>query len=343
MKEVNIKNISITFIVGCGRSGTTLLQSLTNSHPNIVSTDECLFVIALYPLFGKIKNWTKVDILRFADALQEVQVFKRWLLNKEELTQKLLSVMEIADYPLLCKMVYYEMRNDKEKVMVLIDKNPLHSLFLRRLLTIFPEAKFIHIIRDPRDNINSNIRRFNKKNTFFLAEKWVGFNAAIEKVKRKSPDIFFTIIYEEMVTNAENVFMPLCQFLGVAYDTSIMNNQFPERIQSYEGLKFYDQVKRTHESLLEPINTTNIGKWRSEMSAYDMAITELITAKFAHKYYGYDVKADKMSACKVSVIKLFKSHIQYYMWEVYTKLRFSNYKLNMYYLKRKNASSKLMI
>jgi len=330
-----LRSIPIVFIVGCGRSGTTLLQSLLNSHPNIVATHECFFIVALYPSFGKIRKWEKRDILKFVDALDLLRIFTLWSLDKRALTEELLTALEFADYPLLCKMVYYHMRKDKERISVLIDKNPLHSIFLKKLLTIFPEARFIHLIRDPRDNVNSNIMRFNSKNTFFLARKWVGFNARIESTKRKIPDKFFTILYEDMVINTENVFRRLCEYLGVDYSNSMMSHKFPERLQAYEGAKFYERKKKIHQSLLEPINTTNIGKWEYEMSEYDRTITEIITAKFAQKYYGYEIDATKKSTVKISLIRILKSWVQYIIWEFFTKWRFTNFKFAVYYRKKK--------
>jgi Sulfotransferase family len=335
-KEFNeLRSTPIIFIVGAGRSGTTLLQSLMDSHPNIVATQECLFIIALYPSFGKIRNWEKKDILKFIDALALLRIFILWPLDREVLTAELLAALEFADYPLLCKIVYYQMRKDKERISVLIDKNPLHSIFLKKVRTIFPEAKFIHLIREPRDNVNSNIMRFGSKNTFFLARKWIGFNARIESMKRKIPDRFFTVLYEDMVVNTENVFRALCEYLGVDYSDSMRSHKFPERLQGYEGAKFYERAKKIHQSLLEPINAANIGKWKYEMSEYDRIITEIIAANFAKKYYNYDMEAIKSSTFKISSISLFKSRIQYTLWELFTYLRFTNLAFNVYYRKKK--------
>jgi len=330
------RDTPIVFIVGCGRSGTTLLQSLMNSHPNIVATHECMFVLTLYPAFGRIRNWGKKDILRFVEALDLMKIFSLWSLDKKALIAELLTASEFADYPLLCKMVYYKMRKDKKKILALIDKNPLHSIFIKKILAIFPEARFIHLVRDPRDTVNSNIKRFNKKNTFFLARKWVGFNGKIEHMKFQIPDKVFTILYEDMIINTENVFRQLCNYLEVDYNTAIMNHDFRERLQRYEGLKFYERAKMIHQNLLEPINAANIGKWKNEMSEFDRTVTEIITRKFARKYYGYDIKMVKSSMVKISLLAILKSNIQYTLWEFFTKLRFSNLKFNIYYRKKRN-------
>ena len=330
-----IGNIPMIFVVGCGRSGTTLLQSLLNSHPNIIATPECFFMVILYPRFAKIKNWTKKDVLDFVEALYSIQNFALWLINKEELTQELISVMEYADYRLICRMVYYQMRSKKENVQVIIDKNPASSLFIGRLLRIFPEAKFIHLVREPKDCVSAHIKRFNKQNTFFIAWYWRGFNASVEKVKQSLPDKFFTILYEDFVRNTEQTMMKLCAFIKVPFDSKIMQNQFPEMLPLYSENKTFERIKVVHEGLLSPINDSNIGKWKKEMNKRDAAITDLVTGDYAVNKYGYNregvTQEDRNS---ISSFQLLRRKLQYYAWERFTKLRFRNYTFNMYYRRK---------
>lgn len=328
-----IKNIPVAFIVGCGRSGTTLLQTMMNSHPNIVSTPECFFVILLYPRFGKLTKWKEKDITEFIDTLYTMPGFALWLMDREMLISAMRAVMDYADYALMCKMVYYQMRKDKENVMVLIDKNPSNSLFTDKLLKIFPEAKFIHIIREPRDCVNAHIKRFNKKNTFFLAWYWKGFNAAIEKVKQKSPVRFLTILYENFVRETEQTMKEICQFLNVPFDEKILQSNFAEILPQYKDNKTFDRIKIVHGNLLTPVNDANIGKWEKEMNKKDVAITEIIDGQYAAEKYGYN--EDRKSEISISSARILRSKVQYYTWEAFTKLRFANYELNKYYRKRK--------
>jgi len=327
-----VQKTPIVFILGCPRSGTTLLQSSLNAHPNIIAPPESQFINLFYPRFGKIKHMNADSISEFVNTLFCEPLFSNlWLLNKAQIEEKLASVAEYLDYPLLCKMLFYQMRENKEKVLLICDKNPRYSLFAKKLLKIFPEARFIHIIRDPRDNVNSNIKRLNKKNTFFLARQWLGFNICIENMKRRFPNKFFTIIYEDMVRNPENTFIPLCEYLAVPYNDAMLNHQFPERLQMYEGQKAYKRAKTAHQNLLQPINTSNIGKWKNEMSEPDRTITEIITAKFANKYYRYNIEPYQKNSPKISPVRLFKSWIQYTLWQFFTRMRFKNYAFNKWY------------
>ncbi len=64
-----IKKIPVVFIVGFGRSGTTLLQELMNAHPNVIGPPEYSFIVYLYSRYGNKKHWTKADIAEFIEAL----------------------------------------------------------------------------------------------------------------------------------------------------------------------------------------------------------------------------------------------------------------------------------
>jgi Sulfotransferase family len=334
-----IKHTPIIFVLGAPRSGTTLLQSSLNAHPGIVAPPESYFILFLYSRFGKIRRFDADSITKFVEALFSEHIFaKLWGLDKIQIEKNLQAIGKNADFATLCKMVFYQVANNKEKLSLISDKNPKHSLFAKKLLKIYPEARFIHIIRDPRDNVNSNMHSLRKKNPIFLAQQWLGFNTHIEDIKRKYPGKFFTIIYENMVVEPESTFVSLCGFLGVPYNDSMLKHQFPERLQTYEDRKFYEMFKTAHQSMLKPINTSNLGKWKEGMNGREKTITEIFTATFAKKHYGYDIELNKANAQKISSWKLFKGRIIYRTWEIFTQSRFKVYAINRtYYKKNKNA------
>jgi hypothetical protein len=336
-----IRNIPIVFIVGLGRSGTTLLQELMNAHPNIVAPPEYSFIIYLYQKFGSKKNWAKKDVLDFIEALYFRPLFSLWLIKKEDLTKKLLAIVDYLDYALVCKMIFSQMTQGKENVLLFCDKNPENSLLIKTLLKIFPEARFIHMLRDPRDNINSQIKTFKKKNAYFTARRWYGYNMAIENVKLQMPDKFFTVYYEKLAVETEAALMPLCDFLKIPFNKAMIENHFPERLEAMKDNKLFNRVKRMHQSLANPVNSSNIGKWEKEMSPENIAITEIITGTLAHNKYGYSTRAKNEIKERVSGYKLFKSWVRYQVWELYTRFRYKSYAYNKFYYKRKIRSRPL--
>lgn len=328
----------MVFIVGFGRSGTSLLQELMNAHPHIIGPPEYSFIIYLYPRFGNKKNWSKQDVLDFADALYYRPVFSLWNINKQQLNEKLLSVVTEADYALMCRTVFYQMANGKENIMLFCDKNPENSLFIETLLKVFPDARFLHMVRDPRDNVNSQNKSFRKKNIYLIAQRWLGYNTAIEKAKQHIPERFYTVFYEKLVTNTEATMRAVCEFLKVPYSEEMIENRFKERVKNLEQNPFADRMKSLHKSLMQPVNTANIGKWQKEMSPLNVAITETIAGKLACEEYNYTIGTKHADRVKISRIKLVKSLWYYRLWEMYTRRRYRNYERNKRYYTRKMKS-----
>ena len=194
----------MVFVMGKERSGTTLLQTFLDGHPNIVAPPESEFVALLYPRFGKIKRWTEKDIYNFIEELyKEPWITKIWRIDRKLLTSILLSIKDEADYSSICKVIYYCMRGEKQNILLIADKNPIYILLINTLSTIFPEAKFIHLVREPRDNVSSHLNSFKVNNVRFVSMKWLAYNTILNKAQMRFPGKFHTLLYENMVTEPE--------------------------------------------------------------------------------------------------------------------------------------------
>ena len=174
------------------------------------------------------------------------------------------------------------------------------------------------------------MKRLEQKNPFFNSWKWLMFNRYAEGMKQRMPEKIFSIHYEEMVQRPNELFNSLCGFLNIPYNDSMLEHSFAERMKQYEGQVFYQKLKNVHVNLLNPINTSNIGKWKTEMKAQDIAIVERITAKYASEKYGYNIQMSEQ-AMKVSSFRLFLSKLTYHAWFSYTRGRYNNYSYNKKY------------
>jgi protein-tyrosine sulfotransferase len=348
MQEPNIKHTpeeiqkaSMVFLLGMGRSGTTLLQESMQAHPNIVAPYECDFVLYLYPKFGHIKKWSENDIHQFVEALFFLpNISQVWQLNKEKVTVELLSILPYANYQMVCKKIFFQMAGNKEKVLIISDKFPPYIAFVKKLLAIFPDAKFIHLVRDPRDVMNSMSKRLGRTNVYFNCWKWLIDNRLVEKIKQKVPAIFFSTTYENMVQNPEETYRALCSFLQIPFHDSMLHHQFKETLKKYENEKFYEKIKNVHTNLVNPINTSNVHKWEKEMSKTDIAITERITGKYAKEKYGYDISISGGNTANVSTVKLIKNKLLYCTWLFYIRYRSGNFALNTRHKKKRYFGSK---
>jgi protein-tyrosine sulfotransferase len=342
-----IKNIQMLFILGKGRSGTSLLQNMLNAHPAVVGPPESKFAVIFYPKFAHIKKWTEKDVLNFIECLYSEALFAGvWNVDKKVLTEKLLAIKDEADYGLLCKAVYYMVRKSKENVLYISEKNPQYILFIDTLLKIFPQARFVHIVREPRDNIYSHLISFNEKNTIFRAYQWVAFNSIIEEAKKRLQGRFFSLKYEELVNETEKNMRGLCDFLHIPFMPEITQNRPPEALEG-DSLKgeLMEQARVIHKELLKPINTSNIGKWKQGMSEFDRTATEIITADYARKTYGCDIDAKSEGGTGISSFRLMRGRWLYYTWQTFTRWRYKNYTINLTYsrIKRSIMKDKLAV
>src|SRR5690606_37205451 len=75
------------FILGHPRSGTSLLRSLLNAHPDVAIPPECGFLLWLYPAW-KDAEWTPANKRAFAIAVSDCRKFETWGLNVDYLIQE---------------------------------------------------------------------------------------------------------------------------------------------------------------------------------------------------------------------------------------------------------------
>jgi hypothetical protein len=283
-----INQIPMNFVMGRERSGTTLLQVMLNTHPNVVAPPESRFIVLWYSRYGSVTKWTDKLLRKFTDDIYTEKLFSNfWNINKEKLLESILPVKEYLTYPLLCKIVYSFAAPDSKDVRLFVDKNPIYYLFLNEISAIYPDAKYIHIVRDYRDNILSHQRVFTIKSTAYVAYHWVRINEMIEKAKSKSPERWITIKYESLVTEPIDNLSTIYKFLGLPFDKSMVK---PHQDNIHEGFQQNIANPRTilfHENLYKPLNASRIDEWKKKMTAKDLSIAEAIAGNMGEKMYGY--------------------------------------------------------
>lgn len=285
-----VSDIPFFFVVGRPRSGTTLLRTLFDAHPNTSVPPESQFIINLYPKYGKITNWTETNILSFYDELISQWLFDTWTVDLKELKKALLSYQGKYSYGTICKVVYskYNSLFEKRELMFFGDKNPGYAIYSKLLLKIFPEAKFIHITRDYRDNFVSikNVD-FELPIPSLVVQKWKYFFKKFKKDSALKPDSYYIIKYEDLAKEPETQMKNLCEFIGINFDDSIFN--FPEKKD--EILRIYPPgyIHNYHSSLLKKINTNSIGVWKNKLSSRQVKLMDATAGKTAEQA-GYERK-----------------------------------------------------
>jgi hypothetical protein len=326
-----INKLQIVFIVGRGRSGTSLLQTIFDANPSVKTANESPFILHLKQKYASVKNWDENKINEFIIDLYKDKKFTfLWGINPDDI-KKNINLYAVSDlsFPILCKIVYLTISSPfpKEKTTLIVDKNPLYSPFIPKLIEVFPNAKFIHLIRDYRDNINSSRKAFKVKNIIVLAHRWKRYNKTIDKYKEKYTNLFYTIRYEDLVTDPEKNILEICTFLNISFNQQ-MSEFYDTTREAYTDKTFKngimaELVQQIHSNLLNPITTTQIDKWKKELSINEIELIEYITGEYAKKYdYFPSTHNSKYYFFLISWKNYVIDRFSYLVYKIYYRLPF---------------------
>ena len=276
-----INNIPFVFVVGRGRSGTTLLQNIIDANSHAVLARESKIIIHLKQKYSYIKSFTPKIIDELITDLYKDRFFELfWKVDAKKLAADLKSYpSEKLSFSIVCKIIYlhYTSFFEKDEILLIGDKNPAYSVFIPELLEVFPDAKFIHIIRDYRDNVVSNSKAFGEKSLGYLAYGWLIFNQKIDEIKHQRPNKFYTLRYEDLVETPEKITKEICQFLGLTFQENMITID-----KSIKKLPI--NLPKNHRNLLQPINTSQVGKFEQSIPVNKLELIDYICGEYAEKY-----------------------------------------------------------
>ena len=280
------------FILGRPRSGTTLLKTLFDAHPNVKIPPELPIFLPLYQRFKHVKYWDRDQILSFVDHVFQPNVFnKRKLENlkidRELFTADLLTMAgQCTIQDLLIKLNEHAFSIfPKQDIRLVGDKNPVYSVYMKRLIRIFPKAWFICIIRDYRDNYISmkNLQEVKMEAPVLTLQvaRWVYVTKLFLSCQNRDPDRFYLIRYEDLVEKPEESLRELCAFLSIPYVSEV----FDFHKKKDELVKIFPDpvVAKIHKSLMEPVNMGRMDLWKNQLTDLEVKIADQIAGRTADK------------------------------------------------------------
>ena len=225
------------FLIGFPRSGTTLLDTILRSHPEI-------------------------DVLEEKDPLQIAEMTAVNKLNKQISDFHLLNQEELN----ALRTVYYTriQFHSNKTGKIIVDKLPLNTIKVPLIKLLFPKAKFIFALRHPCDSILSCLQQSFKPNTsmanFTTLERsvdyydkvmngWMIYNDCLELdcvVSR----------YEDLVANFDENISKILLHLNLDWDDNLKNYRRTALNRSFINTPSSSQV-------VQPIYNTSIGRWRN--------------------------------------------------------------------------------
>ena len=272
----------VPFIVGWGRSGTTLLRAMFCAHAEMAVPPESHFLVPMARRRNIYERHGALDARRFLDDLFGSFGWRMrvWSLGRDEMLRRLDRTPR-ATFADAMRAVYaaYAEAGGRRRYG---DKTPIHVLHVDLLAAVFPEIRFIHIVRDGRDAALSYLDQSFGPDT--IAEAAVRWQRAVRAGRRSGrrlgPGRYREVRYEDLLHDPEAHVRDLCAFVDLEFDRGMLD--YHERADSLLERGYVAQV---HPNLRLP-PTRGLREWRRDMTTEQVRTFDVL-AGGALREFGY--------------------------------------------------------
>lgn len=280
------------FVVGMGRSGTTLLRLILNAHPDLAMLSE---------------TWwgTRVWDRRWGFPMRDpVEPFRTRLLDS---FIGLLDAPNRGDFPLDFKRyragvlagpagldrflsVLGDVWREAEGKPRWGEKTPVHIWHLHILHKIYPKMRAVHIVRDPRATVASLIEAPFTKLTDPLALAWDWQRSVQRALDLESQLPLTTVRYEDLVSRPEKTVQAICGAVDLVFDARMLDHS--------RHADRYIPRQPWMSNVRRPLSTAGVDRWRQVMDADDLLYVEATTAHLMHRL-GYETESPRRALRKM--------------------------------------------
>ena len=282
------------FVVGCPRSGTTLLQRMLNNHPQLAVAYDTLFIPAVV---RKQKNKNPLITPELIDKIIDFKRFSRFDFPPDILTR---LTPEARNYAQLVSLIYEEFAHMHGKTLG-GEKSPGYVRHMPMLQKLFPATRFVHLVRDGR-NVALSLLDWGKqkkrakgpakkyklwaKSPVAVSALWWVYKAGRgrQDAPRIRPGTYTEVRYEALVAEPETELSRLADFLDIPY-SSDMVHFYAGKTKPTPGL--------SAKSAWLPA-TKGIRDWRVTMKHGDLELFEALAGECLLEF-GYDLHFDTIS------------------------------------------------
>lgn len=276
-------DVSPVFVVGAPRSGTTLVQRMLDAHPRLAIFDEVTYFEGILKVAGVVPDLAAPGAIdRFFEALPRLEQYPYWN-NIDDLLAASRQALEGSaepSYALVYRtfMEAYARRTGKARFG---DKSPANVRHLDATLAIFPKARIIHVVRDPRGAVASRRNtEWSSDEVLSTAIKWRLDVEAAGRFQASAPAGTITEVrYEDIVRHTERELRRLCAFLDEPFAPEMMEFHRSSDV-SFQGSPWKDGVFR-------PVSEASLERWRKELTEPQLGIIQLVIGK-ALREHGYE-------------------------------------------------------
>lgn len=235
------------FIVGCPRTGTTLVSQMLDSHSRIAVYHETNFFPVFLPgihRYGNLRRSANLNRL-LADIRETIRT--QAIVEPPEIDEMHDACIEPTFEGVFATLLQLHARKQGKSQGG--DKTPGHHAYVPEILERFPNSPIIFVMRDPRDTVLSIKKTFGATTGTGIRmwnEAFMSYWQAKESVH--------LVRYEELVENPEEVVGGICAYLGAPYEPAML--RFAERVP--DRLRSLPKIGK----LLGPVDAGSVGNFQ---------------------------------------------------------------------------------
>ncbi len=276
-----IERLQPVFIVGTPKSGTTFLLSLFDSHPSVITLLESAVYhvpsgrpASLSRLMAKLREFYAALEHNIHPAVSREAFFE---MAQAALAESPGSLPKRLLQALLA--VALEKSEDAQgRVTHFIEKTPRQYDAVDRMFEDFPNAKVIHVLRDPRDNylalrrmmLDPEYQGINYQPTNFIRDRLLAsLDAAYRNVDRHG-DRYRILFYEDLILGGEGVVREVASWLGIPWHEVLLVPS--ENGELWRGNSLAPDLR----DQLKPFDRRPIGRWKTALSEREVLLVEYV-------------------------------------------------------------------
>jgi|APSaa5957512535_1039671.scaffolds.fasta_scaffold40792_2 hypothetical protein len=281
-------SMKLFFLLYDPRSGSTLLSDLITKNMSVLISPETNLIINI------LLEYETNHILSNKDCNKILKItHKDRKINDWRITDKIIYIIKTSTGGTIGDLVrdifssYIQSFSDYQDYTAFGLKKESYAAIADKLKLIFPDAKFICILRDPRGVFLS------KKNSIYTGNgkpfqvdsikssmEWKIYVRRIEYIKEQFKNSFLLIKYEDIIKDSDNIMLKISSFLSIDMDKS--NKRY----------YVHNRYKNIHNNLSSKIIVNNDIRWKKELSDKEIFFIELACSE-RMEYYGYKKETPK--------------------------------------------------
>ena len=279
------------FVFGCPRSGTTLLTLMLHSHSQIAMPPETRFLMAIYRRrreFGDLNDRENRRKLARAIVRGRGARFRHLELDRRVVKRRIVQGEPTVGTALGTVYRSYAERFGKPRWG---DKRPTYFRDVAAIRELFPDAQFVHLVRDGRDCAASLKRmswwRRDGRDAIDAIAWWSHAIDCGRRAARRLPaDSFYELQYERLVADPEGELRRLCAFLGEEFEPGMLeSHRVAAQLPPRQRLDWHANTSR-------PVNASRVGTYAEGLDDDELRLVERVAASRLRRL-GYSVPAER--------------------------------------------------